>query len=441
MRKIDNCFFYLLIISMLAAGCAQVQHIARHKIKRLVKRSAINQDHLTGFALYDPAKQKMIYAENADKHFTPASNTKLFTFYTALQMLGDSIPGLRYITKGDSLIFWGTGDPSFLHSVLKSTKAYDLLKASTRKLFYVADNYDGEFYGAGWTYDDYQGYYQADITALPLEDNLAVIAADGKGGLQIKPSLLQIYLQPDSSYRPQNFRVKRSIFENKFSYPTTIVPPGFRQQIPWKTSVPLTIALLQDTLKKPIWLIKMQMPDFAKTLYTAATDSVYKHMLQPSDNFIAEQLLLVCSSVLPGDLSTDKVIVYSTKHYLQDLPDAIQWADGSGLSRLDQFTPRSIIALLQKIRLKVNNDQKLFSLLPAGGVSGTLRRAYATDKGSAFVFAKTGSLSNVYNQSGYLLTRKGKLLLFSYMNNGFLEPTATIRQEMARIMTAIHDRF
>ena len=183
------------------------------------------------------------------------------------------------------------------------------------------------------------------------------------------------------------------------------------------------------------------MPKNAKTLYSIASDSVYKYMLLPSDNFIAEQLLLVCSSKLNGNLSTQAAIDFSKKHFLNDLPDEPQWADGSGLSRQNLFTPQTLVALLQKIRLKINNDPKLHSLLPSGGVSGTLRNTYKTDNGVPFVWGKTGSLSNVYNQSGFLVTRKGKKLIFSYMNNNFIQPTAVIRAEIARIITEIHNRF
>ncbi|WP_232335683.1 D-alanyl-D-alanine carboxypeptidase/D-alanyl-D-alanine-endopeptidase [Mucilaginibacter arboris] len=416
--------------------------ITKHKISRIFKNSTINKDHFTGFALYDQEKKKMIYEENADKYFTPASNTKLFTFYTALQMLGDSVPGLRYITKGDSLIFWGTGDPSFLHSNLKLTKVFELLKNTSKQLFYSASNFTGDFYGEGWPYGDYNDYYQAEITAMPIEDNVAIISADAQGKLQVKPSYLKKYLQQDTSFIPQKFMVKRSIFENKFVYPAGPVPTNFKQEIPWKTSPELTLALLQDTLKKPIGLIKMDMPGSAKIIYSIAADSVYKQMLWPSDNFIAEQLLLVCSSTLPGGvLSTQAVIAYSKKNFLSDLPDGPQWADGSGLSRQNLFTPRTMIAILQKIENKVGNEQKLHSLLPAGGVSGTLKNAYKTDNGIPFVWGKTGSLSNNHNQSGYLITRKGKRLLFSYMNNNYTRPTAEIRGEMVRVMTEIHNRF
>jgi D-alanyl-D-alanine carboxypeptidase/D-alanyl-D-alanine-endopeptidase (penicillin-binding protein 4) len=72
---------------------------------------------------------------------------------------------------------------------------------------------------------------------------------------------------------------------------------------------------------------------------------------------------------------------------------------------------------------------------------GTIRTAYKTDNGAPFIWAKTGSLSNNYNQSGYLITAKGKRLAFCFMNNNFTRPTRQIRDEMVRIMTYIHQNF
>ncbi|WP_345953088.1 D-alanyl-D-alanine carboxypeptidase [Mucilaginibacter sp. PAMB04168] len=431
----------LLLVCVVLSRCT-VQSIPKNKIRKMVESSAINRDHYTGFALYDPEQKKMIYEMNADRYFIPASNTKLYTLYTALQMLGDSIPGLRYVNKGDSLIFWGTGDPSFLHSTLKSTKAFELLKHSSKRLFYSPTNYKGDFYGANWPYDNYKYYFQAEINDMPVMDNVAVISADGKGGLQIWPAYFKVYLQQDTSFHPRSFEVERSLTENKFRYPAMPVPANFRQEIPWKTSPELTLALLQDTLKKPISLIRLNMPDSARTLYSASSDSVYKRMMLPSDNFIAEQLLLVCSSTLRGGaLSTSAVIAHSIKNYMSDLPDVPQWVDGSGLSRQDLFTPRTTIALLTKISAKLGSEERMHNLFPTGGVSGTLKSAYKTDNGVPFVWGKTGSLSNNHNQSGYIVTRKGKKLLFSYMNNNYTRPTADIRGEMVRIMTQIHEQF
>ena len=122
------------------------------------------------------------------------------------------------------------------------------------------------------------------------------------------------------------------------------------------------------------------------------------------------------------------------------MPDKVKWADGSGLSRKNLFTQRDNVYILDSIYRLVNNPEKLFGLLPAGGKSGTLKNAYPkTDK--PFVFGKTGSLGGVHNQSGYVITKKGKTYIYSFMNNSFVKPTAEVRAEMVRIITYIHNTF
>jgi len=425
-----------LLLQTAIAGAGRVK---KRKIKKQFKHSVILNDHFTGFALYDLDNKKMIWEQNADKYFTPASNAKLFTFYTCLNMLGDSIPALKYIIKHDSLIFWGTGDPSFLHSDLKATRAFNFLKNSNKKLFFATGNYTSDFYGDGWAWDDYNDYYQPEITELPIDGDVAEIYADKNDSVKVRPAYLKRYLDCDSTYHPAQFKVKRDFLSNHFVYPAMRPPKNYVQDVPWKTSAALTIALLQDTLKLPVAELHMPLPDSAKIIYDKVADTVYRHMLQPSDNFIAEQLLLVCSSTKFKTLNSDSVINYAKAHFLNDLPDVPQWADGSGLSRQNLFTPRSIISLLQKIADKMQNDSLLHSLLPEGGVAGTIKHAYKTDNGIPFIWAKTGSLNNVYNQSGYFITRKGKRLAFSFMNNNFVDPTGAVRDEMVRIITWIHD--
>jgi D-alanyl-D-alanine carboxypeptidase/D-alanyl-D-alanine-endopeptidase (penicillin-binding protein 4) len=431
-----------VIISLLISfQKADAGKIRKRKIKKLFKHSQIMNGHFTGFALYDLDNKKMVYNLNDDKYFAPASNTKLFTFYTCLKMLGDSVPALKYVIRNDSLIFWGTGDPSFLHSDLKGTNGLNFLKNSGKKLFFSPGNYTNPFYGAGWAWDDYNDYYQAEITELPIEDNVAVLYADKNDSLQIKPAYLKKYLKCDTLYRPGKFMVKRDFLSNTFVYPFMPLPTNFKQEIPWKTSAALTAELLTDTLKQQVTLVHIPIPADVKTIYNANADSVYRRMLLPSDNFIAEQLLLLCSSTKFKTLNTDSVINYSKAHFLNDLPDTPQWVDGSGLSRYNLFTPRSITSLLCKILDEVKNEDLLHSLLPAGGTTGSLKKIYKTENGQPFVWAKTGSFSNNYNQSGYLVTKKGKHLAFAFMNNNFTCPVTEIRDEMVRIITFIHEEY
>jgi D-alanyl-D-alanine carboxypeptidase/D-alanyl-D-alanine-endopeptidase (penicillin-binding protein 4) len=430
---------YLVIyLGICVTACSPNQIIA-NKVKKEFKNSAIVKQYQVGFALYDKEKKEMIFQKDADKYYTPASNTKLYTFYAGLKMMPDSIPSLKYVEKGDSLIFWGTGDPSFLHTVLKGTKAFNWLAASTKKLFFAPGRYTGDFYGNGWQWDDYNEYYQPEINELPLMDNVVLISSKTAGSMKILPQTFATCFVKDST-NTKSFRVIRDFNANKFSYPTTTIPAKYEQQVPYKVSTLTTVNLLADTLHKYVGIVNMKLPADAKTIYSTKSDSVFKQMLLPSDNFVAEQLLLVYANKLGMELNTSKVIDYVTKTYLTELPDKPRWVDGSGLSRGNLFTPRDMVKLLELIYNEVKDEKKLFDLLPAGGKSGTLRNAYPkTDQ--PFVFGKTGSLSNNHNQSGYVVTKKGRVLIFSFMNNSFVLPTAEVRKEMVRMMTFIHDNF
>jgi D-alanyl-D-alanine carboxypeptidase/D-alanyl-D-alanine-endopeptidase (penicillin-binding protein 4) len=438
---VKNLSRYIAILStcsLLLTACSSERQMAR-KVSNVFEKSEVLKKYHAGFALYDPSKGAMVYQQDADKYFTPASNTKLFTFYAGLKMLADSIPSLRYIEKGDSLIFWGTGDPSNLQSQLKNVKAYNFLKASGKKLFFASGRYKGSFYGKGWQWDDYNDYYQAEIDEFPLMDNL-VNYAFRNGSLTISPKAFAPLTSADLNAKATTFSVTRSFVENKFTHPAITPAASYDQKVPFKVSVSTTIQILSDTLAKTVENIQMPMPANAKTLYGMKSDSVLKEMMLPSDNFIAEQLLLVYSDKLGQELSSEKAIAYIQKEYLSPLPDKFIWADGSGLSRYDLVTPRSMIKLLDMIYKEVNDPKRLFNMLPAGGMSGTLKNAYPKTS-QPFVFGKTGSLANVHNQSGYVVTKKGKTYLFSFLNNNFVVPTSDVRKEMVRIMTYIHENY
>lgn len=430
-----------VIMLLLFTATSYSQKITHHKIKHLIEKSEILKEHFTGFALFDQDNDKMIYEQNGTKHFTPASNTKMHTFYTALEMLGDSIPALKYTIKGDSLLFWGTGDPTLAYESFKSNKVLEFLKNSEKKLFFVSNNYKGTFYGSGWNYDDYEEYFQPEITSFPIEGNIAKITTNSNGELVVQPSLLQPFFKVDSKFNPETYRVKRDFYSNQFTFPSAIPKIGFKKQIPFKTSPELTITILKEKIKKQISLLDIALPESFKIIYSEKTDDVLREMMLFSDNFIAEQLLLVCSSVLSNDLSTNSIIEYSKTNFMKEFANDIAWVDGSGLSRYNLITPNTSVALLKKISEKINDDERLHSLFPGGGVSGTLKRAYKTDDDNPFVWAKTGTLTNVHNQSGYIITKNGKRLIYSFMNNNFTRTTLEIRNEMVRVITKIHNEY
>jgi D-alanyl-D-alanine carboxypeptidase/D-alanyl-D-alanine-endopeptidase (penicillin-binding protein 4) len=404
-------------------------------VSRKLKESPTFAHNHTGFALYDLTDKKMLVEYNAERYFTPASNTKLFTFYASLKSLGDSIPAFHYQISGDSLIFWGTGDPSFLNPDLPKSKVYDFLKNRPEKLYFSNDNFTGSFYGQGWAWDDYNDYYAAEISPFPIHGNIVRFSGNKENTLTIQPTFFA-----EKTYnwaKTASFSVQRDLGANLFSYPAgKQIKLTYEQDVPFKTGVEVTTALLSDTLKKEVVLINKPLEKSAKIFYSLPADTLYKRMLHVSDNMIAEHLMVLNANALTDELNVTLGIDTVKAKFLADLPDAPNWVDGSGLSRYNLFTPRSIVTLLNKIYEIVPQD-RLFKLLPAAGKSGTLKNILKTD--APFIFAKSGSLSNVYCLSGFLITKKGKVFIFSMMNNNFTKSTSEIRKEVVSILTTIHE--
>src|SRR5687767_10074782 len=93
----------LLLLGCWLCSCSPLSKPALTKRFQSIETQL--QDH-TGFVLYDLDKNKTVYEYNASTYFTPASNTKIFTLFASLKILGDSIPGLHYVSLPDSLIVW-----------------------------------------------------------------------------------------------------------------------------------------------------------------------------------------------------------------------------------------------------------------------------------------------------------------------------------------------
>jgi len=433
MMRIITPFLFLMVLGF--SSC-NINKVSMKSTARLIQQSTTFAQNQTGIVFYDISEQKIVFEQEANRYFMPASNTKLFTFYASLKALGDSIPAFHYQVSGDSLILWGTGDPSFLNPDLAKSKVYDFLKNRSEKIYFSNDNFTGTFFGQGWAWDDYNDYYAAEISGFPIHGNVVRFTANTQKALSVTPRLFE-----NKAYEWSNentFSIQRDLGANLFSHPNTQkIKANFVQDVPFKTGVEITVALLSDTLKKEVTMINKALDKSAKVFYSLPADSLYKRMLHVSDNMIGEHLMLLNSDVLTGELNVSKGIEASKKQFMSDLPDASRWVDGSGLSRYNLFTPRSIVKLLQNIYQTVPQE-RLFKLLPAAGKSGTLKSLPANEE--AFIFAKSGSFSNNYNLSGYLLTKKGKVLIFSIMNNSFLKPMSEIRKEVTKILTEVHEK-
>ncbi|PVY38503.1 D-alanyl-D-alanine carboxypeptidase/D-alanyl-D-alanine-endopeptidase [Pontibacter virosus] len=426
-------------------GCSAAKPVAEApapygpaEIQRQVMEVAALQQSFVGFVLYDPELGKAVVEHNADKYFVPASNTKLFTFYAASKMLGDSIPALKYMAKGDSLIFWGTGDPTFTHMDLQNSIAYDFLKNRKEKLYYIEAPMTSTPFATNWGWDDYNYYYQPERSPFPIHGNIVKFKKDSTTAYTTTPVFFKKHVKPDTTKNAHRDTFRRAWRANDIAYNPKRAAIAFSQEVPFITSPELTVQLLADTLKRPVKLVKRPIPAGGQILYGLPADSVFKRMLQVSDNLMAEQLMMLSSGTFSDTLSVERAIKYAVQNYLSDLPDAPVWIDGSGLSSMNMFTPRSIIALLQKMHAE-RPREKLLPMLAVGGRPGTFRNIYKADV--PYVFGKSGTLAHVHNQSGYIITKSGKLLMYSFMNNNFKTSSSEIRSAMERIMTEVHEKY
>ncbi|MFN3589968.1 MAG: D-alanyl-D-alanine carboxypeptidase, partial [Spirosomataceae bacterium] len=330
-----------------------------------------------------------------------------------------------------------TADPSFLHPDFGNTTALQFLNSfPEKKLVFSTSNFSNPSLGSGWSWDDYNDDYQAEISPLPMYGNIVRFQIKDTTGVSLNPSLFQnSFFQSN-----QGQFIQRELEDNQFAVPSEILTKEkYLQDIPFKTSPSLTQQFLMDTLQRFVHLDNLPLPDSAATLYTIPLDTLYKRMMQISDNMVAEHLLLLCASPHNLPIQTAQVISFIQEKYLTDLPDKPKWVDGSGLSRYNLMTPRSITTLLDKM-WRSYPQEKLFSYLAAGGGIGTLGSLYASSK-KPYIFAKSGSMSGVYNQSGYLVTQSGKILIFSAMNNNFTLPIKTVRQEVGKLMDWIYTQI
>jgi serine-type D-Ala-D-Ala carboxypeptidase/endopeptidase (penicillin-binding protein 4) len=428
--------FVILLASVSLFGCRTTQNLSQTPTPNaLIDSSEVMKNSFVGMAIYDLKNKEMLFERNADRYFTPASNTKLFTLFASLKTLGDSIPSLRYVVRGDSLIFWGTGDPTNLHPDFQNEAAIKFLKSRKEKLFYSDANFTMGRFGPGWSWDDYADYYSPELSGLPLYGNILRFTIKNK-----LPSVNPLIFKSSFSKTTSGSElIERTEFDNQFSVSEKILgQENFSQDIPFKTSTALTQQFLMDTLKKNINLIKTPISGNIQTVYGMKTDTVLRKMMRESDNFLAEHLMVLVGSKLKDSLNIPFAISTIKEQHLNTLPDAPKWADGSGLSRYNLFTPRSMVKLCELIA-ETRPLPEVYSYMSVGGQSGTLKGQYKAEK--PYVFAKTGTLGGVFCLSGFLETKSGKTLVFSVMQNNFTHGASKIRKETERILKWVHETY
>jgi len=452
MKKILQLSYFLIFTScsILFFSCSVSKQINKQAQQLLFSDSAIRQGHI-GISVYDPSTNKYLYNHNADKYFIPASNTKLFSWYSGMKYLGDSLVGMRYhYNKPDSsYIIQPSGDPSFLLREFTYQPVFDFLKKiNCNKISLVEDyNFRANPFGRGWAWDDYNEAYMTERSAFPVNGNLASFYFNGDT-IRVFPNDFSLpkfstVSQWNNSQIPD--RKKFSIFRKQDENYFQVAIDGksrlaIETNIPFKTSDNRLIknileSLVQCKIGESSYLHGAYK--FEEAIFSQPSDSLFKPMMHRSDNFFAEQTLLMASNEFLGYMSDRDMIDTILKTTLKDIPQKPRWVDGSGLSRYNLFTPQNFVWLLNKTKNEFSWE-RIKNILPTGG-EGTLSNYYKDESG--FIYAKTGTLSNNCALSGYLITKKNKVLIFSVLVNNYPTGATPIRRAVEKFIKQLREKY
>ena len=308
--------------------------------------------------IYIPSKNINI---NAGKYFIPASNTKILTSLFAIDSLGEDYNFKSIFTVREKTLYIKTlGNPLITEEdidgmVKKIEVAVDTIVLDIRYLFPTPRP-------QGWCVDDIGMPYAPPVSEINYNFN----------------------------------RVEKLIH-------------GKRVMLSVNDPVNYFINSLKDMLNGRNNRIRVR---FSRTNFDGETfaerslGEILKIMNKNSENIIAEMLLLH-SGMVKGKTGLKASLDLMRKSLISRGLRSFRLYDGSGLSYYNLVTPMDLVRALE-----ILSEIKIFvDSLPVGGKDGTLKNRL-----NSRVIAKTGTLNNVQNLSGYI---DGDT--FSIMLNGVID--------------------
>ncbi len=427
------------------------------RLGRLLEDPALERAHV-GLAVQVAETGEVLFENEAEKRFVPASNTKIVTGAVALDALG---PDFRWTTRlvadgpvrdgvleGDLWIV-GVGDPVLERSVVAAWPRL-LREAGIRRVAGAVVGDDRAFepwqWSEGWMWDDLYGGWAAGVSALQLHPNtvrarLAPAEALGEPARLVLPEgTPPLPMRSRARTGAPGSEVRLRFLPPPEGGPVELVGwvPAGPDTVPLFLAAPHPTMFLLETLAEALAAAGIEVdegvrravegeapsrPGWSAEHRSPPLSEVLAEMMKPSDNQIAETLLrTVGREAGDGGSATDGLrVVEETLGAWGIEPGAVALTDGSGLSRYNEVTPNAMVRLLRSMWRHPQFDV-FESSMPVAGVDGTLRRRLLGTPGARNVKAKTGSLSSVRALSGYLRDGAGETLVFSLLLNGYDAP-------------------
>jgi D-alanyl-D-alanine carboxypeptidase/D-alanyl-D-alanine-endopeptidase (penicillin-binding protein 4) len=455
LKKTFPLLLFAIMLLFVFSGCSPTRKVsAKNNATRFENDSLLQNAHV-GISIYDANSKKFLYQFQSDKYFVPASNIKIVSCYAGMKYLDTMIDGIRYIDLDTAILLLPTGDPTFLHPDFAEQPVVKFLQQEKRPVYIDESLWMSEPFGPGWSWDDYNDYYMPERSALPAFGNVIrwFQSVSKKENTQNPSDTIDrfIYSDPEINWPVQfsgsgksgSFNVKRNHYDNGF----TISEGGWTDaslDVPYITSgINTSLELIKDTVHHQVIKIgdnSMQGVINGKpvnTIKSQPADSLLQLMMHRSDNFFAEQILLMTALKKTGKLSDVQIIRQLLAEELKSFPQSPRWVDGSGLSRYNLFSPDDFVWLLEKMKNEFGME-RIKGIFPSAGM-GTLKSF--SPASYSRIIAKSGSMSGVLALSGFLYGKSGKPIIFSILINNFRSSPVLLRKRMEQYLMELSEQL
>ena len=473
-------FFVIVILTNYVLGQNKIQE----KLEQLVKNPQLENATLTFFAV-DLDSKDTLAKWNHKTSQASASNAKLFSTFTALEMLGpnyqaktriyiDGTISADSILKGD-LWVRGGGDISLgskyfttdgLELEFLNQWADTLMKMGIKEIngAIIADGSEFGYDGApdGWAWSDHGNTYGAPPSGICFYDNIMnYYFKTGAAGSTC--TLTKTFPELPGLTFHNYIKASGNSVDNAYLYggPYSYDRFGKGQLPAYQSSFQVKSAMpdpeFQFALVLKNYLVKRGIKvDSAKSVRKEDLKSpnyvslklVYTHLGSPlldiikktnmhSVNFFAEGLVNLIGYEKTGLGTTDNGLQQIESFWAKKInTKGLFIKDGSGLSRNNAMSPSHYVEMLNYI-YKSKYYSTFLTSLPVAGISGTLSSVCAGQMGQGKIKAKSGTLTRVKAYSGFVNSQNGKNIAFSISIHNFTCAKYEIVPLMESVLNAL----
>lgn len=470
-----------LTVQGCAAGAGTGTAVPRVSLASIIDSVTVRAPlHRTswGILVADAETGRVLYAQNPERHFIPASNQKLVVSVVALGTLG---PDYRYRTplllggrsadSAASLIIAGSGDPTWsarfhedvvvpLDSMAALVHASGVRTIGT--LVVDASKFTDELVNSTWEVGDLPFSSAPPVDAVVANDGLFRLIVTGGAyagdaasarieGPLTQPLRVQLRtdtvgaratLDIDYTARRDTIYITGSVGAGaadtsrlSLTQPARSTGEALAAALRARGITVDSVTVLRDSVAAAS--ARVSATPIAEWVSPPMRDIVAV-ILRPSQNWVAEQVLKTLGAEYGGDGSWRAGIAVE-REYLHAVAGidsgAVNLRDASGMSAQNLLSPEATVAMLLHARAQPWSDAFRDALAAPGLEGSTLSNRLQPLEGR--VFAKTGTISNVNSLSGYLVTRDGRDIVFSILSNGSGLPSGVVRRAIDEIVLAI----